>query len=187
MSSKLHAVLRRCGLRLPGSQGAVEASSTDNLEHAVEHTHDWLQAIAMRLGCGNARAPYGALRAVLHLIRDRLPIAQSAALGARLPLMIRGIYYEDWRPHAAKPRVRHVEEFLGLLERELDAWSEAKLDPQQALDAVFARLRAHLEPGEVVDLIVALPSGMRLLLDEARRPAWLELRPPESDPGIPSA
>jgi len=39
-----------------------------------------------------------ALRAVRHALRDRLPLHLAAHLGAQLPLLVRGIYYDSWHP-----------------------------------------------------------------------------------------
>jgi uncharacterized protein (DUF2267 family) len=150
----------------------VEAPRTDSLDRAVDQAHDWLHDIARGLGSADVRTAYFCLRAVLRLIRDRLPIAQSAALGARLPLLIRGIYFESWRPHESKPQARQVEEFLGLLERDLRAHVAAKLEPERVFEAVADRLRLHLEAREVAELVRALPPGLRLLFTEARRPTF---------------
>lgn len=41
---------------------------------------------------------YAALRAVLHALRDRLPVEETVQLGTQLPMLIRGMYYEGWDP-----------------------------------------------------------------------------------------
>jgi uncharacterized protein (DUF2267 family) len=41
---------------------------------------------------------YSALRAVLHALRDRLTVAETAHLSAQLPMLIRGIYFKGWDP-----------------------------------------------------------------------------------------
>ena len=41
---------------------------------------------------------YAALRAVLHRLRDRLSVDGAAHLGAQLPTLIRGVYYDGWKP-----------------------------------------------------------------------------------------
>ena len=165
----------------------MEEQRRDTFDHAVARTRNWIDAIAWRLGGRDSRAGYCALRAVLHLVRDRLPLPQSLALGARLPLLIRGIYYEGFSPHAARPKVRHLEEFLGLLQRELRSQGELELDPQRALDAVFDKLRTHLGTTEIDELLHALPAGMRLLFDETRRPTWIHVHFGDPEAGDPLA
>jgi uncharacterized protein (DUF2267 family) len=38
------------------------------------------------------------LGAVLHALRDRPQIGLAVHLGAQLPLLVRGLYYDQWRP-----------------------------------------------------------------------------------------
>ena len=46
---------------------------------------------------GDRRSAYRALRSVLHVLRDRLTPEQAVHLGAQLPLLVRGIFYDGWR------------------------------------------------------------------------------------------
>lgn len=156
----------------------LEPLRTDSIDDAADGAQDWLRAIAEQLDCRDLRTAYHALRAVLHVMRDRLPLPDAVAFGAQLPLLIRGIYYESWSPHAPPPRACHVEEFLGLIERNL-ADADIKLGPQQVADAVFNQLRAHLFPTDVERVLpAAMPPGMRLLFTAiACRPSW----PPAPD------
>lgn len=68
------------------------------IERSVETTHLWLNELAAELGEDDLHYAYRALRAVLHALRDRLPVEVVAKLAAQLPTLIRGIYYEDWVP-----------------------------------------------------------------------------------------
>src|SRR5258706_13987050 len=77
----------------------------------IRKTADWLRQIMQALGWENEQRAYLALRAVLHTLRDRLPIAEAAHLGAQLPMLIRGFYYDGWKP-ASKPLKLHLDEFL---------------------------------------------------------------------------
>jgi uncharacterized protein (DUF2267 family) len=82
------------------------------LDTTIQKTHEWLKDIADGLGFRNQRSAFAALRATLHTLRDRLPLANAAQLGAQLPILIRGVYYEGWNPTREPSRFRHKQEFL---------------------------------------------------------------------------
>jgi Uncharacterized conserved protein (DUF2267) len=44
---------------------------------------------------------------VLHALRDRLPQQNAVELGAQLPMVIRGMYYEGWDLQKEPSRGRH--------------------------------------------------------------------------------
>jgi hypothetical protein len=69
------------------------------------------------------------LRATLHALRDRLTVEEVAQLGAQLPMLIRGFYYEGWDPTGKPLRERHEEQFLVRISREFsdDASMQAVL------------------------------------------------------------
>jgi uncharacterized protein (DUF2267 family) len=168
-----------------GVARVFEPLRAPSIDHAVGSAQSWLNAIHRQLACGDPRVAFVALRSVLHLIRDRLPLPETVALGAQLPLLIRGLYYEGWRPHAAQPGVRHMEEFLGLLERSLHD-AGVKLPPQRVADVVFDQLCARIAPCDLERVVPALPSGMRLLFTAiACRPGFPQnARHPAAHPGL---
>ena len=67
------------------------------LETTVQRTHQWIGSLAEAAHLDNHTA-YQALRAVLQTLRDRLPAPEAAHFAAQLPLLIRGIFYEGYRP-----------------------------------------------------------------------------------------
>jgi len=107
-------------------------------DKTVHTTNAWLKEIMEATGLDRRRA-YRALAAVLHALRDRLTVDEVAQLGAQLPILVRGLYYDQWHHPAGKPeRLRHKEEFLAAVTAGLD--DIGPIDPEDATRAVFAVL-----------------------------------------------
>ncbi|HVB81575.1 MAG TPA: DUF2267 domain-containing protein [Candidatus Binataceae bacterium] len=136
------------------------------LDTSLQKTHEWLHAIGRELGFDNERASYAALRATLHAVRDRLPVELVAHLGAELPILVRGIYYDGWHPSAARLKAAHAEDFCESMRRELTGHDE--LQPIETVArTVLHVLDQRLDPGQVDHILAALPEPARRLWQDA--------------------
>ena len=89
----------------------MSATGVPALDHTIQETNIWLRGLEEELRLDNRQQAYNALRAVLHTLRDRLPPEVAIKLGAQMPILVRGIYYEGWHAAATPTRERHVEDF----------------------------------------------------------------------------
>jgi uncharacterized protein (DUF2267 family) len=145
--------------RLPRSL-IMSTTGLEVFDDTVHKTNVWLKEIMEALGCDRHRA-YQALRGVLHCLRDRLIVEEAAQLADQLPMLVRGIYYESWRPAATPRKVRSREEFLEQLASHLPG--PQPLDPETTALAVFQVLNRHVTPGEIEDVVSELPKEIRTL------------------------
>lgn len=104
---------------------------------------------------------YAALRAVLHGLRDRLPVQEAAQLGAQLPMLIRGIYYEGWNP-AKVPMKMGRDEFLARVRREFGY--EVGGGIEDLTRSVLEALRHHVSDGEWEDIRSGMPNELAAML-----------------------
>ena len=89
------------------------STTTAHLFDTTQHTTNvWLKDLEMMLGWGDRPAAYHALRTVLHALRDRLTVDEVATLGAQLPMLVRGFYYEGWHLADRPLKERRKEAFL---------------------------------------------------------------------------
>jgi uncharacterized protein (DUF2267 family) len=130
------------------------------LQHTIQKTNIWLKTLAEELHFERDEA-YIALRAVLHVLRDRLTPEQAVHLGAQLPLLIRGIYYEGWRPATTPADERQPVEFAALVAAQLPP--NLGREALRATQAVFGLLERELDRGETMKIIATLPSPLRRL------------------------
>lgn len=140
--------------------------STSGFKTAVEESGQWLAELAVELGVSERRAAR-ALRAGLHTIRDRLPAVDAVDLGAQLPLLLRGLYYEGWRLAAKLVYPLGRREVLQVMEQHLGC--DAGLDPEEALKAVFRLLERRLPCAGARSAYASVPDPMAELWAEASR------------------
>jgi uncharacterized protein (DUF2267 family) len=128
---------------------------TDPFDTTVHKTNAWLGDIMRRLGWDDRHRAWAVLRAVLHVLRDRLSVSEAAALGAQLPLLVRGAYYEGWHPAGKPERIRKKEDFLERVQQELRRYQD--IDVEEATNAVLDVIGEHISPGEAGHLAKVLP------------------------------
>ncbi|MGZ5375816.1 MAG: DUF2267 domain-containing protein, partial [Solirubrobacterales bacterium] len=73
-------------------------SAVDQIDRSAEKANVWLNELVAEFGSDDRKLAYRVLRAYLHAVRDRLTVEEAAQLAAQLPVLIRGIYYENWVP-----------------------------------------------------------------------------------------
>lgn len=141
------------------------------ISHAVQQTQEWLKALREAGDYASEAEALSVLRAVMHQLRDRLTPQEAVDLGAQLPIIVRGIYYEGWRMGKTPQKVRSRDEFLEQVSAKL---VPHPISAEQATKDVFALLAVTLDRGEIIDVIAQLPHGVKELwpdgvVDQAHR------------------
>lgn len=144
-------------------------SNVQVVDRSVQQTNIWLDELADILETPNRQTAYQALRSVLMNLRDRIGTDNAAHLGAQLPLLVRGIFYEDFHPAATPTRERTRAAFLDKIARSIPEGSD--LDPEQATRAVLQVLAQHVTPDEVAKLATLFPAEFADLWPEQLRNA----------------
>lgn len=139
----------------------MHPTTTELFTETIEKTGYWLQELMGELGSTHPQKAYSVLRAVLHTLRDRLTVGEAADLGAQLPTLVRGFYYEGWRPTGHPPKIRNKEEFLQHVKQLYPGLSDE--DRERAVRAVFRLLAGHVTGGELKQVKDQLPADIRSL------------------------
>ncbi len=127
----------------------------DVFDTTIQKTNLWLKEIMEELGWDDRRRALMAMRAVLHALRDRLDPKEAADLGAQLPVLVRGFYYEAWDPTDKPEKIRHKRDFLYKVDEGLI--NEPELDSEKITRAIFKVLKKRVAEGEVRDIKATLP------------------------------
>lgn len=148
----------------PGRSVRVMTTTTHirGLDHSVELTNIWLSELAAELGSDDRHEAYRVLRAFLHTLRDRLTVDEAAELAAQLPILMRGVFFQDWQPRRTPARYHDRDEFLARFAAE--AGLEGESTVSFAVEAALRSFRRHVSDGEVTDILAVLPEDLRELL-----------------------
>ena len=145
----------------------MSANGLEVFDKTLETTHVWLKEIMADLG-PDKQVAWKVLSTVLHKLRDRLSINLAAHLGAQLPLLVRGVYYDQFEPQKMPSECRSRDEFVA----EVSEWlSDTRpVDPEDAIRSVFRVLSRHISQGQVDHVKQALPRNLRRMWDDEKRP-----------------
>ncbi|HWI75948.1 MAG TPA: DUF2267 domain-containing protein [Sphingomicrobium sp.] len=136
----------------------MSANGIDVFDKTLQTTNIWLDEIMEDLG-PDRKTAWRVLAIVLQKLRNRLPVGLAANLGAQLPILIRGIYYDQFRPEQLPVECDTMEQFCA----EVGEWlrDNRPVNPEQAVQSVFGLLSRHISEGEIGNVVQALPESIR--------------------------
>lgn len=134
----------------------------DIIERSAEQANIWINDVAEEFGTKDRQEAYRILRAFLHAVRDRITVEEAAQLGAQLPELLRGIFYEGWRPSTTPLSYHDRETFLRKVSDE--ALLAGTTEASYAVTAAAKVLGRHVSAGEIEDVLAILPGEIRELL-----------------------
>lgn len=142
----------------------MTVTGLDVFDRTLHESSRFLGIVMRELGTDDRHLAYGALRGTLHALRDRLEPFSAIHLGAQLPMLLRGLYYEGWHPASGPTKERHLDAFLvhvaGCLPPNLQAF------PEEACRAALVALVECLDPGEIAKCLRLMPTELRQLWPE---------------------
>jgi uncharacterized protein (DUF2267 family) len=146
----------------------MSATGLSVFDTTLQKTDHWLKELMRLLDWDDRQKAYLALRTTLHALRDRLTIEETAQLAAQLPMLVRGFYYEGWRPSGKPIPVRDEAAFLEPIDAAFA--DDAGVDSELVARAVFTLLATHISAGEIEDVELILPVALRRLWPRPIKP-----------------
>jgi uncharacterized protein (DUF2267 family) len=126
---------------------------TNRILNQIEDAYGWPKE--------RRQQSYAALRSVLHALRDRLTVEEAAQLSAQLPMLVRGIYFEEWEP-AKVPMKMSRDEFLQRIRSQFPYEMEGGIE--QLGQTVMRALRLYVTEGEWDDVKSSMPKQLATML-----------------------
>lgn len=144
----------------------MQKSEIQALNNTFEKTEGWLRRLDEHAALESRAQAYSLLRAVLHAIRDRLTVDEAVDFASQMPMLVRGFYYEGWKPSLAPNDYQDFETFLERVEQSLHGSGPGGLELATASQVVFEFLKdemgdaqmGHVEnmlPGDVLEGLAA--------------------------------
>lgn len=139
----------------------MSTQGLESIDHTVQLTHIWINELDEQLGWNDKQRSYRLLRTLLHALRDWLPADESANLAAQLPTLLRGVYYEHWRPATTPVAQRSKADFLDRIDRAFV--KDPIMFIEETLSIAFRFLNGKISAGELQDVHRSLPADIRAL------------------------
>jgi len=136
------------------------------IDGSVVKTNEWLRQLATELGKpADRRYAFQVLRGFLHTLRNRLPVDEAVHLAAQLTALLRGVYYEGWRPSEAPEKYHDAATFLDHVAREASLAGET--EAAYGSEAAARVLARHVTEGELAKVRAVLPAAIAAFLPTA--------------------
>lgn len=136
----------------------MSTTGLDVFDKTLQTTHIWLDEVMETVG-PDRNVAWHVLGAVLRNLRDRLPLELAAHLGAQLPLLVRGAYYDQFRPGHTPEKFHTEDAFLARVTSDLGGIRP--VNAREATRGVFAVLGHHVTPEQVDKVKLSLPPSIR--------------------------
>lgn len=139
----------------------MSATGLSTFDETVQLSNQWLNELMHAVDWDDKHRAYRLLRATLHALRDRLPAHEAVQLGAQLPMLIRGLFYDGWRLKETPPSERTKGAFLSHIEAAFR--QDPNTDTEALVKEVFKLLARKISQGEIDDVKHMLPADVRTL------------------------
>lgn len=144
---------------------------------SLQTTREWVEELMQSLKTKDEALACRALRVTLQELRDHLGPQEAAHFASQLPLLIRGVFYEGWRPTGKPVKRRSKDEFVENVGRAFDEIYQLE-EVEELVRDVLEFLSRRISAGEIRDVVLSLPKELRDLwpFEGDRRMAMMESR-----------
>lgn len=138
----------------------MSANGLAVFDRTLEKTHQFINDVAQEIAVEDKHIVFTGINAVLHSLRDRIPLEEAAQLGAQFPVLLAGFYYQGWKPAATPTKERSVSAFVDKVKGNLPQ-EDYPVEIETLIKGVFAVLSRWVTEGEIVDVANMLPKDVQ--------------------------
>ena len=142
-----------------------------NFDKFAHEGNEFINELAEKLHHPESKGQVNILvRAVLHVLRDRIIIPQSFNLMAQLPMFLKGMYVDQWKYREKPTDINTMQEFCEAVEREQARFGEREFDwnasteelAKAVLEVIGLR---YISSGEISDIVDELSAELKQIFD----------------------
>lgn len=133
------------------------------IESSVQKTREWVDQVRDLLELETREDAYSCLRGVLHSLRDRLTVDQASHLAAQMPMVLTGMFFENWKPSGMPDKIKEPGEFLNRVRSEM--MDRKNIDPRRATWGVWKTMEKYIAQGELNKLKAGMPEHLSNFFD----------------------
>ncbi len=141
-----------------------------NLNKYCQEAHEYFNQLTEKLGHPyEGRRAMIIWRAVMHSIRDRIHIGESFDLISQLPLMLKGLYVENWKFHEKPPMDYHsIEEMKEQVKKLQHQFGEMQFDwdlsTEEIISITLDSLKVYLSDGQIEHIKGQMPADVKSII-----------------------
>ncbi len=135
-------------------------SGLEAFDLTLEKTHQFINDVAGELKIEDKHIVFMGIKAVLHALRDRIPLEEAAQLGSQLTPLLAGFYYQGWKPAATPTKERSLAAFVDKVQEKLPD-GHYPTEIETLTRGVFATLAKWVTKGEIGDVVNMLPQDVQ--------------------------
>jgi uncharacterized protein (DUF2267 family) len=146
----------------PATEGVLMTGTTIiALNRSMQVTMEWLHEIRNELKWDDDERVYDATKAVLHAVRDRLPLEDMMKFSAQLPLIMKGMYFDQYDPTDKPLKLRTRAAFLDHVRENFPG---SNVDPEEAVRGVMRGIAKRSGPRTLEKISMSMPEDIRDLI-----------------------
>ena len=145
-------------------------SSNLNFNKHIQETHEYLNQLAKDLGHPDEKNRVLMIwKAVMHVIRERIQISESLDLISQLPLLLKGMYVENWKYHEKPPLdFDDIEGMKDEVKRYQEQYGEQQFNWDKSTEEIISitlkSLQRYLTPGQFAHIKGQIPNEVKSLI-----------------------
>ncbi|MGL5076363.1 MAG: DUF2267 domain-containing protein, partial [Waterburya sp.] len=97
----------------------MSANGLTAFDRTLEKTNQFVNDVAQKTNIEDRHTVFIGIKAVLHSLRDRIPLEEAVQLGSQFPVLLAGFYYQGWKPAATPTKERSLTAFINKVQSNL--------------------------------------------------------------------